>query len=304
MTLISIENRQRIKDISELPPFRVSCSQISKLVAASPFIKQKELDRIAFLESKKAGKVLSDKTGKPLSLQAKEKTELQRLVAKRDNKNPQLGATAKKMIQDWVKGQMWGKRRPDTGSIQTDKGNICEAAIGRLIQRVNGIEFLSKNQERKSNEWIEGEIDFKTAITQVTDAKSSFNCFTFPAFATANDVDADYWWQGQGYMILWDVKEYVIFCGLLNLPEELLLSLANRAKYSYKNKDKLIEDIYEELEGEHNYEHFADEDLHKMFVFDRDPRAEEYIIKHVKLARKYISTLKYERKVKAVAPNF
>lgn len=127
--------------------------------------------------------------------------------------NPELPQGAKAYCENWLKEQLY-QIKPEYQNNCTEKGNICEE---------EAIEMLgyTKNDERKSNEYIEGECDIAPPGENfIWDVKCSWDYSTFPLFKTELP-DKDYWWQGQGYMKLWDRDKYAVKYCLMDTPDHL-----------------------------------------------------------------------------------
>jgi hypothetical protein len=109
----------------------------------------------------------------------------------------------------------------EVSSKAMEKGIILEGAAIDLLNRVRGLN-LSKNQERKSNEWITGEADlFDQANNRGHDIKCSWSAATFPILPV-DCVDKLYEWQMRGYMALWDADEWEVNYVLLDTPDQLI----------------------------------------------------------------------------------
>lgn len=102
-----------------------------------------------------------------------------------------------------------------------EKGVEVEEDSILLLNSVRGLS-LSKNTERRSNEFITGECDlFDSAAKRGHDIKSSWSIATFPI--TAEDCeDSLYEWQMRGYMALWDADEWEVNYCLVDTPDRLI----------------------------------------------------------------------------------
>lgn len=129
-----------------------------------------------------------------------------------------LSAGAKTFIQDSAKELIYGYEKK-VSSKYLDKGLLVESASIELYNSVHFTE-LTKNTERRENEWISGECDIATP-RKIIDIKSSWSLDTFPVLSDSGR-DSDYEWQGRAYMMLWDVPEFEIAYCLVNTPDELI----------------------------------------------------------------------------------
>lgn len=89
----------------------------------------------------------------------------------------------------------------EVSSKQMEKGLTVEQDSIDLLNRVRGLR-LTKNAERKSNDFISGECDlFDATRKRGHDLKSSWSAATFP-IAVVDCEDKLYDWQMRGYMWL------------------------------------------------------------------------------------------------------
>lgn len=105
-----------------------------------------------------------------------------------------------------------------------EKGKLVEDEAIALVSRVRGLS-LTKNTERRTNEWITGEADvFDPLHSRGHDVKSAWSVQTFPICPedVAGTQRALYEWQMVGYCWLWDADEWSIDYCLLDTPENLI----------------------------------------------------------------------------------
>lgn len=109
----------------------------------------------------------------------------------------------------------------EVSSKQMEKGLTVEQDSIDLLNRVRGLR-LTKNAERKSNDFISGECDlFDATRKRGHDLKSSWSAATFP-IAVVDCEDKLYDWQMRGYMWLWDASEWEVNYALVDTPEKLI----------------------------------------------------------------------------------
>lgn len=102
-----------------------------------------------------------------------------------------------------------------------EKGIECEDSAITLLNRVRGLD-LSKNAERRSNDFITGECDlFDERRKRGHDIKCSWSIQTFPILET-DCLDKLYEWQMRGYMALWDADEWEVNYCLVDTPDRLI----------------------------------------------------------------------------------
>ncbi len=102
-----------------------------------------------------------------------------------------------------------------------EKGIEVEEDSIQLLNRVRGLS-LTKNTERKFNDFIAGECDlFDDQHKRGHDVKSSWSIATFP-ICIDDCKDSLYEWQMRGYMALWDAEEWEVNYCLVDTPDRLI----------------------------------------------------------------------------------
>ena len=105
-------------------------------------------------------------------------------------------------------------------SKEMEKGIMVEQQAIELLNRVRGLS-LTKNTERRMNEWITGECDlFDADARRGHDLKCSWSAATFP-ITVADCKDSLYEWQMRAYMMLWDADQWEVNYALITTPESL-----------------------------------------------------------------------------------
>ena len=142
----------------------------------------------------------------------------------RSKSDGQLSSTARSYLRELAAQDILGIDFV-IQSRQFDKGNQCEPDAIELVNRVRGLS-LSKNTERRTNDYITGECDlFDVETLEGRDTKCAWNASTFPAFVsdiTSGTMATVYEWQCRGYMMLWDAKKWHIDYCLLDTPPDLI----------------------------------------------------------------------------------
>lgn len=101
------------------------------------------------------------------------------------------------------------------------KGIQCEQASIALLNEVRGLSLL-KNEDRRSNDFIQGECDlFDAELKRGHDLKTSWSAATFPILGI-DCTDSVYEWQMRGYMALWNADEWEVNYCLVDTPDELI----------------------------------------------------------------------------------
>jgi len=266
----------------KLPEFKIRSSAIGKIMAGTMGLteaQQKELDTL----NDRKSDFLDNVSGvNPLT----NNQEVKRLDLWDKYKNPVLPQTAKSYCDTWIKEQIYGRRKEFT-SKYTDKGNINEDHSIDII--ADELEFFSlvKNEEYFESDFITGTPDIITD-DYIIDAKSPWDCFTFPLFAT-EVPDKDYYYQAQGYMRLTSKKKYKLIYVLTDTPQHII---EKEAFYYCKDngyKD-LDPDVLAEFVAKMTYPMINKEYKIKVFDIEYDKKVIEQIHGRVLACRKYIST--------------
>lgn len=146
----------------------------------------------------------------------KQEEKLQYLIAKK-NAPPELSETTKTHLIDKFVSVKYG-RETEIVSKYTSKGLMVEEDSLTLYSRFLG-RFLTKNEERLSNDFIAGTPD--VIKEHIIDIKSSWDIFTF--FRTKDKaVNPNYYWQMQGYMALTGAESSTLAYCLTDTPDVLI----------------------------------------------------------------------------------
>jgi len=131
-----------------------------------------------------------------------------------------LSVGARTYIRELAQQEIFGVDF-EFSSKETTKGIEMEGESIALLNRVRGLN-LTKNTERRSNEFVTGECDlYDEAGRRGRDIKTSWSTKTFPGWV----VDAEdklYEWQVRTYMWLWDAREWEVNFVLIDTPDKLI----------------------------------------------------------------------------------
>ena len=134
-----------------------------------------------------------------------------------------------------------------------------------MLNRVRGLN-LSKNTERRKNDYITGECDlYDLENKRGHDIKCSWSASTFP-IAVVDCEDKLYEWQMRSYMALWDAEEWEVNYCLVDTPDNLI--------------------GYEPMQM-HLVSHIPERMRITSWVIQRDKDKEAAIFEKVKHAREY-----------------
>lgn len=131
-----------------------------------------------------------------------------------------LSVGAKTYIRELASQEIFGIDF-EVSSKEMEKGIEVEQDSIDLLNRVRGLS-LTKNTERRTNEWITGECDLYDAERRRGhDIKSSWSAKTFPGWVMDCE-DKVYEWQMRGYLMLWDADEWEVNYCLVDTPQRLI----------------------------------------------------------------------------------
>lgn len=131
-----------------------------------------------------------------------------------------LSVGAKTYIRELAAQEIFGVEF-EVSSKEMEKGITVEQDSIDLLNRVRGLE-LTKNTERRTNDYLTGEADlFDAPRRRGHDIKSSWSLKTFP-ISEADCIDKAYEYQMRGYMALWDADEWEVNYCIVDTPEHLI----------------------------------------------------------------------------------
>lgn len=203
-----------------------------------------------------------------------------------------LSETCKTYLEEWIKEQPeFYNRTHDFKSKYTDKGNSCEADSMEFAARTYGWGLVSKNTERKDNEFIEGECDLVLADL-IADIKNSWSDKTFPLFD--DEVpEKGYDMQLQGYCVLWDKPAGALIYTLMDVPEYLVEKEA-RSRSWEMGLEEVPAELYDEVKAEMTYSNLPEKLRIKRFDIIRDKKFIESVYEQVKICRSWIDQRVFE----------
>ena len=246
-------------------------------------ITENQLVEIDDLKAKQETKALTVKQEEKLeSLEKKLKASNSKRVS------DILPETCKTYVKGWLKGKIYNKRKDITNKYLRKGIQKEDTAINMLMEHYN-LPWNCKNVERRYNEHMEGECDLYYPNI-IYDTKCSFDCFTFPLFDKKLTERHDYYYQGQVYMDLWNVKKYAVAYVLTNTPHDIVDQEIRRRTYGMTNESQ-IECLAKEIVEYHNYDGIEMSKRIKLEEFDYDSSVIQRIVARVELIRKYITEL-------------
>ena len=124
----------------------------------------------------------------------------------------ELSETCTTYLKEW-----YADDREEIESKYISKGNWVESDLIDFMAEQLGFGMAEHNQEYKEDEYMTGTCDVITPSC-IVDVKAPWSRKTL--HDAALKVNTDYIWQGLGYMHLYDRKEFILFSGLMDTPEE------------------------------------------------------------------------------------
>jgi hypothetical protein len=215
-------------------------------------------------------------------------SSLGKLMTEPRSKSEVLSQTAKSYIEDLFNELEFGYRK-EFSSRYTDKGLEMEDEAIQFASEQFDWEFVVKNTERFTNDYITGEPDINTD-SLLADIKCSWSLDTYPMFE-AEMKNKDYYWQLQGYMWLTGKTEAELVYCLMNTPLQIVEDEVRRAHWKAGLIDEDI-DLRHEVQTKHNYDNIPSKLRVKRYIVERDEKAIEKIIEKVEIAREYYKMLK------------
>jgi hypothetical protein len=215
-------------------------------------------------------------------------SSLGKLLTEPRSKSEVLSQTAKSYIEDLFNELEFGYRK-EFSSRYTDKGLEMEDEAIQFASEQFDWDFVIKNTERFTNDYITGEPDINTD-SLLADIKCSWSLDTYPMFE-ADLKNKDYYWQLQGYMWLTGKTEAELVYCLMNTPLQIVEDEVRRAHWKAGLIDEDI-DLRHEVQTKHNYDNIPSKLRVKRYIVERDEKAIEKIIEKVEIAREYYKMLK------------
>jgi hypothetical protein len=215
-------------------------------------------------------------------------SSLGKLMTEPRSKSEVLSQTAKSYIEDLFNELEFGYRK-EFSSRYTDKGLEMEDEAIQFASEQFDWDFVVKNTERFTNDYITGEPDINTD-SLLADIKCSWSLDTYPMFE-ADLKNKDYYWQLQGYMWLTGKTEAELVYCLMNTPLQIVEDEVRRAHWKAGLIDEDI-DLRHEVQLKHNYDNIPSKLRVKRYIVERDEKAIEKIIEKVEIGREYYKMLK------------
>jgi len=208
-------------------------------------------------------------------------SQVGKIMTSSRSKGDVLSKTAKSYLEQLAKEELLGVRT-EFSSKYTDKGNLVEDDAIALVEKVEGLEFLYKNEEHLSNEYLTGTPDVLTDDVLI-DVKSSWNVDTFPMF-DKELKNKDYYYQLQAYMWLTGKTEsYLCYC-LVDTPKFIIKAEVR----------KLHKPRYSDIKAivlKHKFNEDTENHRVKTFKVELDAEVITQIKERIEVCREYYNNL-------------
>lgn len=271
---MSVETQTPTMPKIKAADFKIHASGAHDILAGEIGLTDNQMKEFKEWETKlKAGGTITAKQGETY---AKYKQKLE---------NPELPAGAKTVCKNWVKEQLFGRKKVFS-SKYTEKGNLTEQSSFAMIARHLAVAPFSKNDEMFDDDHFIGTPDVNEEDFGL-DAKNPWDCFTFPLFE--DELKPEYNTQGQVYMALCSKQEWIFAYCLSNTPKNILIQEAR--KHCTLNGLEFGPEIVAEFEEQYNYDHLPEELRVKTYTIQRDDAVIAELRRRVEMCRKYIDTI-------------
>jgi len=197
------------------------CSRLGELMTGLNILTEKQKELLAAYSERNKG------IGKPLT--ENQLIEFGKLLEK--SKSNDISETAKTFVLDTFLQKEFGYSKVITSDAMM-KGLLLESDAIALVSKHEN-KFYKKNKERKSNDYVMGELDVK-ASDHIKDIKVSQNIETY---AKVNEVSKQYYFQALGYMWLWNIPKYSLTYVLLTDSEEMIERQCSRLSFHLVGED-------------------------------------------------------------------
>lgn len=211
------------------------------------------------------------------------KAEIERLKPIKDL--PHLSDTTKTHLAD-VYTVVKYRRTSEIKSKYLEKGLLLEEDAITMYSLLVG-QYFKKNKERKTNEWIEGELDIVDEEF-VHDTKVNWDIFTFNRTVTRK-IKSLYAWQLDGYMWLWNKKKGKLVYCLLNTPEHLIVREEKKLLYELFGDQSNFNSAPDNFKNDY-YE--ACKEIRRNHIYDDMPITEKVKVRDVFFSEERIEKIK------------
>jgi hypothetical protein len=219
------------------------------------------------------------------------------------------------LLELWIEVK-YGRRK-EIKSKYLSKGITQEELSLTMLSKLHNYFYL-KNSTRYKNDWIQGEFDtfrgedpMRAEI--IWDVKNAYDIFTFTSNRKSEDVDTNYWWQGQGYMDLLLCDKYGLAYTLNDTPDALYEKEVVNLWWSLGCPDRESDYFISQERALYMNHHYDDIPIEERVIeikFDRDENAAAKAHERIDMCRGYMQKhffsnprFGFEQAVKSILDN-
>lgn len=270
-----------MSNLNGLPEFKIRASSASKILSGKLGLTDVQEKKYCELKTRS-----EDSTAKTLTENMKE--ELRHLKYKKSN--PELPEGAKSYCKDWVKEQLYDRRKNFTNKY-VEKGLKVEEDSIYYSSGVLGWTDAVKNDEWFEDDFMCGTPDILLlGIDTVVDIKNAYDCFTMPLFDEVIPTDG-YIDQLQVYMSLTGLNKALLCYCLMDAPLDIMQVEMRKLSWKEGFRGEISDEISARVKEQMTYSNLPDNLRLKLFEVQKDESFGEEIKTRVKMCREYIKTL-------------
>lgn len=216
---LQLKERLYNMDFSE---YLFRCHMVGKIIDIPKPLTPSQKETLANYTERNKG------IGRALTIkQIKDLTSLQH--KQNESEVYKLSDSTKKILSELTFAEKYN-RKVDINSPKLTKGIEVEKNSRDILTRVSNI-FLTASDERKNNKWVTGKIDVEPSNV-IIDIKSSWSWESFSKILEAKTNEI-YLRQGDSYMDLWGVDEFLLCHVLTDTPHRLVESEIKRYDWNH-----------------------------------------------------------------------
>lgn len=191
--------------------------------------------------------------------------------------------------KDWLKGQLFNRKKIMWNKF-TQKGHEVEQDALDFVAKQMRFGAIIKNETHHEDDDIMGTPDAVLRACTL-DVKSSWSWEMFPYLEESLPGD-NYYWQGQGYMVLTGKPIHQVCYVLQDTPMHLIEREARRYCWDNGYGDlSQNSDILEHFVKQMTYGDIPDDMKIKIFSFERNDDEIKMIRERVKMCREFLKKL-------------
>ena len=207
-----------------------------------------------------------------------------------DRSGKNMGASALTALRESFIEYHYGRRK-EVYSKYLKKGTEVEEVSIEILSEHDGVMYI-KNDERKENDFIQGECDIAEP-DEIIDVKSSWDLYTFwnaegPISPTGKL--SDYGWQLTAYGWLWGVKNLRLAYVMSDTPEDVVEGIIYKNALQMEGGDSnpKYESMARRIRKQHTFDDLPVQERVRCFSFTLDPNDIDKIKARVEMCQAII----------------